>query len=112
MTHKASLKVFNKSVVVVILICVKNIPFPLILPNILLILILHLFQEIQKIGSTHNRSARPFGGASATHAPAEDDRVPAVVHAQFNSPIGMYSNNNLVDTYSAQSKVLMADIDK
>jgi len=60
-------------------------------------------QDIQHIGTGYNRTAKPFGasfggGASAT--------VPAVVNAQYNSPIGMYSAENAVNTYQAQSAVL------
>lgn len=59
--------------------------------------------DIQHIGTGYNRTAKPFGasfggGASAT--------VPAVVNAQYNSPIGMYSAENAVNTYQAQSAVL------
>ncbi|XP_025114384.1 PDZ and LIM domain protein 3-like isoform X1 [Pomacea canaliculata] len=51
-------------------------------------------QEPCMIGSSHNRSARPFGQKSA---------VPNVVHAQYNSPIGLYSPDNIASTYSTQT---------
>ncbi|XP_055875389.1 PDZ and LIM domain protein 3-like isoform X1 [Biomphalaria glabrata] len=55
-----------------------------------------------KIGSTHNRSAQPFGQAKAA--------VPNVVHAQYNSPMGLYSANNIADTYSKQTEGIQAQM--
>ncbi|CAE1242928.1 unnamed protein product [Acanthosepion pharaonis] len=57
--------------------------------------------DICTIGSSHNRSARPFGAASGPQ-----DSGPSVIHAQFNSPIGMYSAENLAETYSEQASSL------
>ncbi|XP_061175633.1 PDZ and LIM domain protein Zasp-like [Saccostrea echinata] len=53
--------------------------------------------EPLNIGSSYNRSGKPFTPQSPKQA------VPNVVHAQFNSPIGLYSANNIADTYAAQT---------
>jgi len=50
-----------------------------------------------RIGSSHNRSAVPFGQQKPKAA------VPNVVHAQYNSPMGLYSAGNIADTYSQQT---------
>ncbi|KAK7111580.1 PDZ and LIM domain protein 3-like isoform X4 [Littorina saxatilis] len=52
-------------------------------------------QEPCRIGSTHNRSAQPFGG--------QKQAVPNVVHAQYNTPMGLYSADNIASTYSSQT---------
>ncbi|XP_075467049.1 PDZ and LIM domain protein 1 isoform X4 [Ascaphus truei] len=43
-------------------------------------------QDLKQIGSAHNRSAMPFTAASST---------PKVVTAQYNSPAGLYSSENI-----------------
>lgn len=68
--------------------------------------------DIQHIGTGYNRTARPFGasfggGASGGGAGAT---VPAVVNAQYNSPIGIYSTENAVNTYQAQAAVLTGNM--
>ncbi|GAB1607270.1 PDZ and LIM domain protein 3-like isoform X1 [Argonauta hians] len=71
------------------------------------------------IGSSHNRSARPFNNpGSIPQAPAPPPQhggvqaVPNVVHAQFNSPISLYSANNLAETYSDQTAMLTNNMNK
>uniref|UniRef100_A0A493TX14 PDZ and LIM domain 1 n=1 Tax=Anas platyrhynchos platyrhynchos TaxID=8840 RepID=A0A493TX14_ANAPP len=44
-------------------------------------------QEIRHIGSAHNRSAVPFTAATAS--------APKVITAQYNSPAGLYSSENI-----------------
>ncbi|NXY84545.1 PDLI1 protein, partial [Alcedo cyanopectus] len=44
-------------------------------------------QEIRHIGSAHNRSAVPFTAATAS--------APRVITAQYNSPAGLYSSENI-----------------
>lgn len=55
-------------------------------------------QEPCKIGSSHNRSARPFGAQSQ---PVQ--AVPNVVLAQYNTPIGLYSADNIATSYATQT---------
>ncbi|XP_076458709.1 PDZ and LIM domain protein 3-like isoform X2 [Babylonia areolata] len=52
-------------------------------------------QEPCRIGSSHNRAAQPFGG--------QKQAVPNVVHAQYNTPIGMYSADNIASTFATQT---------
>ncbi|XP_065602382.1 PDZ and LIM domain protein 1 isoform X4 [Cyrtonyx montezumae] len=50
-------------------------------------------QEIRHIGSAHNRSAVPFTAATAS--------APKVITAQYNSPAGLYSSENIQTFNSA-----------
>nr|XP_026655554.1 PDZ and LIM domain protein 1 [Zonotrichia albicollis] len=50
-------------------------------------------QEIKHIGSAHNRSAVPFTAATAS--------APRVITAQYNSPAGLYSSENIQSFNSA-----------
>ncbi|KAM9133533.1 PDZ and LIM domain protein 1 isoform 2-T2 [Pangshura tecta] len=49
-------------------------------------------QEIRHIGSAHNRSAMPFTASST---------APKVITAQYNSPAGLYSSENIQTFNSA-----------
>ena len=72
-----------------------------------------LFQEPLRIGSSHNRAPKPFMGfgggnassVSAAPAPAPASQ-PGVVHSQFNSPINMYSQDNVQQTYGQTASQL------
>lgn len=66
-------------------------------------------QEPCRIGSSHNRSAQPFGQQSQPK-----QAVPTVVHAQYNTPIGLYSAGNIASTYATQTAGIqkeMANLD-
>ncbi|XP_037559488.1 PDZ and LIM domain protein Zasp-like isoform X4 [Dermacentor silvarum] len=52
-------------------------------------------QPYKPVGTGHNTAAKPFGGT-----------MQAVVHNQYNSPMPVYSANNIADTLSAQTEVL------
>ncbi|XP_039337116.1 PDZ and LIM domain protein 1 isoform X1 [Mauremys reevesii] len=52
-------------------------------------------QEIRHIGSAHNRSAMPFTTATASST------APKVITAQYNSPAGLYSSENIQTFNSA-----------
>ncbi|XP_034631883.1 PDZ and LIM domain protein 1 isoform X1 [Trachemys scripta elegans] len=52
-------------------------------------------QEIRHIGSAHNRSAMPFTAATASST------APKVITAQYNSPAGLYSSENIQTFNSA-----------
>ncbi|XP_053547843.1 PDZ and LIM domain protein 1 [Bombina bombina] len=45
-------------------------------------------QEVKHIGAAHNRSALPFNAAQASN-------TPKVITAQYNSPAGLYSSENI-----------------
>ncbi|XP_052781280.1 PDZ and LIM domain protein Zasp-like isoform X1 [Mya arenaria] len=92
--------------------------------------------ESSNIGSSYNRSAKPFGGARLQMQPQQPPQpqygsaqpdygqqyqqqapespkraVPNVVHAQFNSPIGLYSASNIAKTYSSQTSAIQQEIE-
>ena len=110
-------------------------------------------QEPLRIGSAHNRTARPFpgfGGASAAPAPAPappvgqyggapgggggygappppqqpygapppppppsygaGDNQPTLVHSQYNTPIQVYSGQNIADSYNAHAQGLSSEL--
>lgn len=95
-----------------------------------------LSQEPLRIGSAHNRTARPFpgfgGGSAATAAPAPapapapagvpggygaggyggGDAQPGLVNAQYNTPISMYSQQNVQDSYNAHAQGLSSDLSR
>ncbi|XP_033004394.1 PDZ and LIM domain protein 1 isoform X1 [Lacerta agilis] len=60
-------------------------------------------QDVRHIGSAHNRSAMPFTAATAASSTS-----PKVITAQYNSPAGLYSSENIqtfndaVESKSAQ----------
>ncbi|XP_077532502.1 Z band alternatively spliced PDZ-motif protein 52 isoform X6 [Haemaphysalis longicornis] len=58
-------------------------------------------QPYKPVGSGHNTPAKPFGGAGSGSG-----TVQAVVHNQYNSPMPVYSRNNIADTLAAQTEVL------
>ncbi|XP_074648845.1 PDZ and LIM domain protein 3-like [Tubulanus polymorphus] len=62
----------------------------------------HDHQESLNIGSSHNRSAAPYG--SRRHGSG-----PEIVHAQFNSPKGLYSNKNAESVYQKAEQDLAHD---
>lgn len=49
------------------------------------------WQEVKHIGSSHNRSALPFGSKVVTN--------------QYNNPAGLYSSENIKDFNSAVDEV-------
>ncbi|XP_052131405.1 PDZ and LIM domain protein Zasp isoform X8 [Frankliniella occidentalis] len=56
----------------------------------------------QPIGTGHNTSAKPFG--TIPHMNGGPDKQ--IVNKQFNSPIGIYSEQAIAETLSAQAEVL------
>ncbi|XP_034254846.1 PDZ and LIM domain protein Zasp isoform X4 [Thrips palmi] len=56
----------------------------------------------QPIGTGHNTSAKPFG--TIPHMNGGPDQQ--IVNKQFNSPIGIYSEQAIAETLSAQAEVL------
>ncbi|GAB6022565.1 hypothetical protein CHUAL_006670 [Chamberlinius hualienensis] len=57
-------------------------------------------QEVRQVGSGYNVKPKPFGQQNG------DQRVPALVHKQYNSPAPLYSMQNIADTLTAQAEVL------
>ncbi|XP_067672365.1 PDZ and LIM domain protein 3-like isoform X3 [Haliotis asinina] len=62
-----------------------------------------------RIGSSHNRAAKPFGAAAG--GGGSNTAKPTVVHAQYNSPIGLYSAGNIASTYSSQTAVVRQEME-
>jgi hypothetical protein len=65
-------------------------------------------QEMLNIGSAYNRTARPFG--SATTAASVPAGTSAPANIQYNTPVGLYSSDNLASTYRMQSAALQSDM--
>lgn len=67
------------------------------------------------IGTAYNRSARPFPGGGGSQGPQSPKQaIPNVVHAQFNTPIGLYSADNIAKSYADQTAGIqrqMSDLD-
>lgn len=59
-------------------------------------------QEHKPIGSAHNRKAQPFVAA----ANIDDKRQ--VVSATYNTPIGLYSSDNIQDAMEGQIRGLVS----
>ena len=61
-------------------------------------------QREDNIGTAYNRSARPFPGGGGSQGPQSPKQaIPNVVHAQFNTPIGLYSADNIAKSYADQT---------
>lgn len=59
----------------------------------------HKQPESRPIGTGYNNSARPF-------APQNGGPVKSIVNKQYNTPVGMYSDESIAETLSAQAEVL------
>lgn len=62
-------------------------------------------QEIRSIGTGYNNAAKPFGGASNGDAPMK-----SIVNKQYNTPVGIYSEESIAETLSAQAEVLAGGV--
>ncbi|XP_030835271.1 LIM domain-binding protein 3 isoform X8 [Strongylocentrotus purpuratus] len=60
-------------------------------------------QQFQHAGSSHNAKPRLFPG-SGGGAAQQPQSAPNVVHKQFNSPVGIYSAQNVADSYRGQTE--------
>ncbi|CAG2054443.1 unnamed protein product [Timema podura] len=58
------------------------------------------------IGGGHNLTARPFGPAQVNGEPT----VKSIVNKQYNSPVGIYSEQTIAETLSAQAEVLAGGV--
>ncbi|XP_041485693.1 PDZ and LIM domain protein 5-like isoform X2 [Lytechinus variegatus] len=59
-------------------------------------------QQFQHAGSSHNVKPRLFPGAGG--GAAQPQSGPNMVHKQFNSPVGIYSAQNIADSYRGQTE--------
>ncbi|XP_055346272.1 PDZ and LIM domain protein 3-like isoform X2 [Paramacrobiotus metropolitanus] len=71
-------------------------------------------QDWNPVGSSHNRSARPFGSGGSYGGGPENslagtlNNASPIIHNPYNSPMGLYSAQNASDAYNAQSTALLA----
>lgn len=63
----------------------------------------HKQQEIKHIGSGYNNAARPFSQNGG-------DPVKSIVNKQYNTPVGIYSEESIAETLSAQAEVLAGGV--
>ncbi|XP_055690951.1 PDZ and LIM domain protein Zasp isoform X16 [Lutzomyia longipalpis] len=61
-------------------------------------------QEVSHIGSGYNSSARPYLPS------VNGDGVKSIVNKQYNTPVGMYSDETIAETLSAQAEVLAGGV--
>lgn len=64
----------------------------------------HKQQDVQHIGSGYNNAARPFGAQNG------NDPVKSIVNKQYNTPVGIYSEESIAETLSAQAEVLAGGV--
>ncbi|XP_036332805.1 PDZ and LIM domain protein Zasp isoform X7 [Rhagoletis pomonella] len=63
----------------------------------------HKQQEGQHIGCGYNNAARPFVNGG-------DGSVKSIVNKQYNTPVGIYSDESIAETLSAQAEVLAGGV--
>lgn len=61
-------------------------------------------QDVHHIGSGHNFSPKPFLNGTS------DGSVKSIVNKQYNSPVGIYSEETIAETLSAQAEVLAGGV--
>ncbi|XP_015040842.1 PDZ and LIM domain protein Zasp isoform X7 [Drosophila pseudoobscura] len=64
----------------------------------------HKQQDSQHIGCGYNNSARPFANGGG------DGGVKSIVNKQYNTPVGIYSDESIAETLSAQAEVLAGGV--
>lgn len=57
------------------------------------------------IGCGHNNAARPFAGQQNGSGP-----VKSIVNKQYNTPVGIYSEEAIAETLTAQAEVLAGGV--
>ncbi|XP_033644068.1 LIM domain-binding protein 3-like isoform X4 [Asterias rubens] len=62
-------------------------------------------QTFNHPGSGHNATAKPF---AASPGPGAGMGRATVVHKQFNSPVGIYSSENIADSFKGQTEGMIA----
>lgn len=70
-------------------------------------------QPAQKpIGTGYNNAARPFGGQQQQQQQngGGADLVKSIVNKQYNTPVGIYSEESIAETLSAQAEVLAGGV--
>ncbi|XP_077285691.1 Z band alternatively spliced PDZ-motif protein 52 isoform X2 [Arctopsyche grandis] len=62
-------------------------------------------QPAQNIGSGYNNAAKPFN-----YMNGNGDSVKSIVNKQYNTPVGIYSEETIAETLSAQAEVLAGGV--
>ncbi|XP_049546994.1 PDZ and LIM domain protein Zasp-like isoform X3 [Anopheles darlingi] len=62
-------------------------------------------QELKPIGSGHNNAAKPFAAVNGN-----DGQIKSIVNNQYNTPVGMYSDETIAETLSSQAEVLAGGV--
>ncbi|XP_052860897.1 PDZ and LIM domain protein Zasp-like isoform X2 [Anopheles cruzii] len=62
-------------------------------------------QEMKPIGSGHNNAAKPFAAVNGN-----DGQIKSIVNNQYNTPVGMYSDETIAETLSSQAEVLAGGV--
>ncbi|CAO1439399.1 unnamed protein product [Diamesa hyperborea] len=65
-------------------------------------------QQVCTIGSGHNSAARPFVNVNPNRLPPSPVR--SITSKQYNSPVGMYSDQSIAESLSAQAEVLAGGV--
>uniref|UniRef100_A0A2S2NYF4 PDZ and LIM domain protein Zasp n=1 Tax=Schizaphis graminum TaxID=13262 RepID=A0A2S2NYF4_SCHGA len=66
-------------------------------------------------GSSHNSVSRPYSGTSSPKVNSsgynnDSGTVKAIVNKQYNTPVGIYSEENIAETLTAQAEVLAGGV--
>ncbi|XP_050537667.1 PDZ and LIM domain protein Zasp isoform X2 [Daktulosphaira vitifoliae] len=64
-------------------------------------------------GSGHNSVTKPFSGSQSPKINGSsygNDSVKAIVNKQYNTPVGIYSEENIAETLTAQAEVLAGGV--
>ncbi|XP_025201618.1 PDZ and LIM domain protein Zasp isoform X4 [Melanaphis sacchari] len=66
-------------------------------------------------GSSHNNVSRPYSGTSSPKVNSsgynnDSGTVKAIVNKQYNTPVGIYSEENIAETLTAQAEVLAGGV--
>lgn len=61
-------------------------------------------QQDSHIGCGHNNAPRPFSAGS------QNNGVKSIVNKQYNTPVGMYSEESIAETLTAQAEVLAGGV--
>lgn len=80
------------------------------LPTVTKTSLAHKQPESQPIGTGYNNSARPFGGVQQQQQQNGGNPVQSIVNKQYNTPVGIYSEESIAETLSAQAEVLAGGV--
>ncbi|XP_055380059.1 PDZ and LIM domain protein Zasp-like isoform X7 [Condylostylus longicornis] len=62
-------------------------------------------QPVEHIGCGYNNAARPFSAVNGS-----DGQLKSIVNKQYNTPVGIYSEESIAETLTAQAEVLAGGV--